>query len=287
MKHSLSFYKKIFATTTTGMVICDESGQCIEANEAIGRIIGGTREDVLSQNYHYMKSWEGTDILKTILYAAETNKNQHLEVSLTTSLGRHVSLDFKILPFVDEEQQYLLVVIHDITELKQAENELRHYHIHLEELVSDRTYELKQQKKHLEEANVTLKVLLEQREKDKKEIEKNIFSNVEKLVFPYLDKAKGVISDSGVKIYLDIIESNLKEITAQFAHDLLGQHSKLTPTEIQVADLIRKGKSTKEIAQFLNLSLATIATHRQNIRKKLELTDKKMNLRTALTPNQR
>ena len=88
------------------------------------------------------------------------------------------------------------------------------------------------------------------------------------------------------KAYLDIIESNLKEIISQYSTDLLGRFSKLTPTEIQIADLIRRGNTNKEIAQLLNLSTATIAAHRQNMRKKLGITNKKMNLRSFLSTNQ-
>jgi len=125
MDKTLSFYKKIFTSVSIGMVVCDDSGQCIEANEAMGRIIGGTREDVLSQNYYHIKSWEGTDVLETLLCAVKTNKTQHQEVTLTTSLGRQVSLDFHIIPFAEEEQNYLLVVVYDITKRKQAEGLLK------------------------------------------------------------------------------------------------------------------------------------------------------------------
>jgi len=121
MNQSLEFYKNIFTSASIGMVVCDDSGRCIEANEAMGRIIGGTREDVLSQNYHHIKSWEETDILETILYAIKTNKIQCKEVTLTTSFGHRVSLDFHIIPFVEEERNYLLVLVYDITKRKQAE----------------------------------------------------------------------------------------------------------------------------------------------------------------------
>jgi len=173
----------------------------------------------------------------------------------------------------------------DITARKHTEEELNKYRDHLKDLVAKRTLELKQKTIHLEEANTALKVLLQQREKDKKEIEHIILNNIEKLVFPYLEKLKVKISEFEDSAYLEIIELNLKEILSLFSPDLLGQLSKLTPAEIQVADMIRKGKATKEIAQLLNLSSTTIATHRQNIRKKLSLTNKKINLRTALSEN--
>ena len=121
MNSSLEFYKRIFTSATVGLVVCNESGQCIEANEAIGRIIGGTREDVLAQNCYQIKSWEGTSLPEAITAAHKTKENQHIEISLTTSLGRQVSLDFNILPFVEKEQNYFLFVIYDITKRKQAE----------------------------------------------------------------------------------------------------------------------------------------------------------------------
>ena len=121
MNQSVAFYREIFTSASVGMVVCDDSGRCIEANEAMGKIIGGTREDVLSQNYHHMKSWEETDILETILCVIKTNQVKYKEVTLATSLGRQVSLDFHIIPFAEDERNYLLIIVYDITERKRAE----------------------------------------------------------------------------------------------------------------------------------------------------------------------
>jgi len=173
-------------------------------------------------------------------------------------------------------------IIVDISERKKAEEELNRYRYHLEELVNARTNQLEQKTAQLEETNIALTVLLEQREKDKKVIEEDIRHSIENLVLPYLEKLKEAISRPEGKAYLEIMASNLKEMTARFSPDLFGQLSKLTPTEMEIADLIRRGKSTKEIAQLMNLSPTTVATHRQNIRKKLLISNKKMNLRTFL-----
>ena len=132
------------------------------------------------------------------------------------------------------------------------------------------------------ESSIALKVLMKQREKDKEELEKNILFNVNNLVIPYLDKLKTIASDNKQKEYLEVIESNMNNIISPFAPGMEASLSKLSPAEIMIADYIRNGKTTKEIAGILNLSPTTIAAHRQNIRKKLALSNKKKNLQTAL-----
>ncbi len=136
--------------------------------------------------------------------------------------------------------------------------------------------------KKLTEANTALKVLLEQRENDKKEFENNILSNIKHLIFPYLEKLKTYRSMSEELDYLDKIESNLKEIVSPFSSKLLFKYSDLTPKEIQIADLIKDGKQDKDIMKILNISPDTVKAHRKNIRKKLGIYGKRVNLRSKL-----
>ena len=67
-----------------------------------------------------------------------------------------------------------------------------------------------------------------------------------------------------------------------FSKKLSNSIISLTPTEIQVAGLVKDGKSNKEIAELLNKSIRAITSHRDNIRQKLGLKNKKINLRTYL-----
>ena len=123
---------------------------------------------------------------------------------------------------------------------------------------------------------------MKQREQDKKEIEEKVLLNVEKLILPYLEKLKARSTQFAENAFVEIVESNLKEIISPFSHSLSRNLQKLTRAEMQVADLVRQGKTTKEIAELLGLSPATVATHRQKIRKKLALTNKKINLQANL-----
>jgi DNA-binding CsgD family transcriptional regulator len=142
--------------------------------------------------------------------------------------------------------------------------------------------ELKLERKNLAEANAALKVLLRQREEDRRELEEALLTNVKNLVMPYAEKLKNTRLTPDQALFLEIVESHLKEITSPFLLTLSRQFAGLTPMEIRVADLVREGKTTKEIAQILYTSEDSVLFHRHNLRGKLGLKRKKVNLRSFL-----
>jgi len=137
-------------------------------------------------------------------------------------------------------------------------------------------------KTDLQELNTALKVLLDRREKEKHELGENVLKNIEELILPYLKKLSKISIDQNGKTYLNIIDSNLKELLSPFGSQLHSPRHSLTPTEIRIADLIRNGKTTKEIAKLLGVSNNSVMVHRHHIRKKLDILNKKINLRTYL-----
>jgi len=135
----------------------------------------------------------------------------------------------------------------------------------------------------LKEMNTALKVLLRQRENDNREIEEKMLLNIKELVLPHVGKLKAANLDVNLAAHLDIMESNLSTITSPFLVNLTSKYSHLTPREIQVASLIKDGLRTKEIAESLNISTHSIDIYRQNIRKKMGLSRKKINIRSFFT----
>jgi len=171
----------------------------------------------------------------------------------------------------------------DITEEKAAEKTLKQLCDELDQKVKERTAELEIKSQNLEEMNIALRVLLKQREEDNQQFEKRISENLENFILPYLRKVRKEMIDKRQKSYLDIIVSNLDAIISPFSEKLSLKKVNLTPTEVEVADCIRHGKSSREIASLLNTSPKTVEAHRLNIRKKLNLTNKKINLKTFLS----
>ena len=151
-----------------------------------------------------------------------------------------------------------------------------------ERILKENEKELENNTHELEEINAALSVLLKRREQDKKELEEKVLSNVKELIFPYVKKLQKSQLKDNQTTYLSIIESNLHDIVAPFLRRLSSKYSDLTPSEIQVADLVKEGKTTKEIAELLNSSIRAIEFHRSNLRKKLGLVNKKANLRSHL-----
>jgi PAS domain S-box-containing protein len=164
----------------------------------------------------------------------------------------------------DPNVRAIVTNFHDITDRKEAEKQLE-----MESL-------------RLEEVNTALKVLLEQRERDRNELEDKVVGNVKELVLPYIDILKQRHLDTQQRAYLDVLETNLKNIISPFTQKMTSLYADFTPAEVKVANLIRDGKTVKEIANIFGLSETSVNTHRQHVRNKLGLKNQKTNLRTYL-----
>lgn len=226
-------------------------------------------KDVLGKPFEDTYWWSYSDVvgrrLREVIQLAAQGTPVRYDEQIRAAGGQLIWIDFSLQPLWDENGKVVFLVpsANVITERKQAEGNLQLY------------------SKELEETNSALKVLLRQRENDRKEMEEKVLANVKQLILPHIDilkRSRQRIPEDVAQIR--IMESNLNEIVSSFSIDLFCRN--LTPKEMLIANLIKEGLQDKDIAGSLNLSIDTVKAHRRNIRRKLGITGKKINLRSFL-----
>ena len=185
--------------------------------------------------------------------------------------GKLVFIEANGRPFFDEKGKLLGYrgSCHDITGQKKTMDALK-----------EREHKLISQSRTLKEVNTALRVLLKQRKEDREELENKLVSNIREMILPYVLKLRKDNLNLKHRAYLDIIATNLNEIISPFISKVM--HLNFTPKEIEVSSLIKEGRSTKEIAELMGVAPSAVDSHRNNIRAKLGLNNKKINLRTYL-----
>ncbi len=176
-------------------------------------------------------------------------------------------------PFLKEERVLIDEVAQRISSIAvrvSAEKELQEIN---KQLTLERTA--------LQEANAALRTVLAKIEEEKQRIYKDMQANIEKVIMPLLH-ALSIELPKAQRKYVDILRTNLEEITSPFINRVLNQYHSLTPTEISICNMIRNGLRTKEIAQLRKVSEATIDRHREHIRRKLKIVNRDVNLTTYL-----
>lgn len=277
----------------------DRDGRIIDVNRKWLRILGYSRPEVIGRPFadfmapltrKYFRSY--FDKLK------QQGVLQHVEFEMLKKDGSSflVAFDGEILTDATGTLVQTLCVFRDITKRKELDEMLQHSHAMLEEQVQKRTKELvrkseeqqetflalEKKSQDLHDANIALKVLLEQGSKARQELEGQIMTNIKELVFPYLDELDLELVNRTSHVYVNIIRKKIEEVTSTFARQLTSKLIGLTPRELQVAELIKQGRSNKDIARLLHISPGTADVYRNNLRRKLGLKNKKVNLRVYL-----
>lgn len=200
---------------------------------------------------------------------------------------------YVVKPF---QKNQVLITVANAARRRELEIRERARRRDLELMVREKTAELLQMQDHMDrrerelalkdvehrQLQTTLDVLLQKRDADRASIEEQVLETIHKAIFPYIQKLRHIGLNERQTALVDILEANLKEAVSPFVKVLSSSYLRLTPSELQVADLVRQGRQTKEIADILGLSVNTIMTHRYQIRSKLGLLGKSTNLKTYL-----
>lgn len=259
------------------VAITDEKGVITYVNDLFCKLSKYSREELIGQTHsiinskHHSKQFF-SDLWKTISSGtswAGVICNQAKDGSLYW-------VKTTIFPFKDRKDKIIsyVSVRTDITELIET-----HYDLQLTKKL------LEEEKETLKSKSAALNELFNHLNEEKIKILSTIASNLDFSVFPLLDRL--LEQDSSVKKQLEILKKNLKEIADPIIRKAQNASELLTPKELQLCNLIRQGMTVKEIAAIMHLSPRTIDKHRENIRKKLNITERKVNLGAYLSNNLR
>lgn len=312
LRESEDRHRTLLDSSPDPIVVYDMEGIATYVNPAFEQTFGLSREELIGKQIDFVppENWPETKVaIQQMLRGGKINL---FETRRLTREGNVLDVQISSTLYTGPDGRHLgnIVTLRDISARKRAEEELDKYHGHLEELVAERTAELEKanlklareiderkkaekalrrrerelqsQSHHLEEVNTALRVLLKQREEDRKELGEIVLRNVEELVNPYLRQVISGRIDGHQRTLLRILETNLNNIISPFMNKLTSGSANLTPVEIRVASLIKEGKTNKEIAGALLVSKNTVMFHRHNIRDKLGLKNRKINLRSHL-----
>ena len=261
----------ILQTALNGFFIADTRGNIKETNLAASRITGYSAEELLNMNLKDIDGCVLREIGNKKKRANRSKLNERFERKCRKKNGEFIDIEVSQNFLEIDNQRIFFYFFSDISERKNSETQLR-----------ERERELEVQSQNLEEANVALRVLLKRIETDKKSLEEDVLFNIKDMIFPYIEKLKKTGLSSLQLSYVNVMLSNLKDVISSFPNHLSYKYTDLTPAEIQIANLIKQGKSSKEVSEVLGLSPRTVETHRRNMRKKLGIRSHGTNLRTYL-----
>lgn len=273
LKITNAFLRSLLENSPTPICVSDADGRISTVNDAWVNTLGFSEDRAIGRQFHEIFSRKVAlrinDMHRKIL---EFNTPAESEESIDCPAGLH-HFHAVMFPLQDATGRTAAVgsILLDVTARKQAEQAL-----------TERETELRAKSVQLAETNIALKVLLKQREEDQRDLQERIASNVQELVLPYLRKLQGTHLNDKQAGYMDVAMTHLKEITAPFLRHAVSQYPQMTAKELLVATHVREGRSNKEIADLMGVSLNTIEIHRYNLRKKLGLQNKKVNLRSFL-----
>jgi PAS domain S-box-containing protein len=276
LRRSEEKFRRIFENAMEGIFQTSPEGKFLNANPAFARIFGyESPEELMDRVTDVGRQLyvEPEDRARTLALLDRHNSLRDVETEFLHRKGFRIWVSINYNTIRDENGETLCYegTCIDVTQRRLTEEALR-----------KREKELETESVNLEEANTALKVLLKHREDDKAALENTILANMKEMVLPYVERMKGSHLDEHQLTYLSILESSLKEIVSPILQKMSAGYARFTRMEIQVATLTRAGKTSKEIALVLGLSKRTIDTHKNNIRKKLGLINKKANLHAYL-----
>ena len=279
LRQSEEKYRHIIDNINEAYCEVDLAGNLLYCNSAAAAITGYTQEELIGKNFKLFLDEPNAEAVYEVFNRVYRKHHpvKGFECEIRDMKGVRKQLDLAVLLLKNGAGQPtgFCGFARDITESKTIKNRLN-------ALLKERTSDLIHTNKTLEKTNIALQVLLEKKDETRIQLEETVRTNVNELVMPILNKLQHSGLSGKQKTYVESITKNLNEIVKPLLKGLPQGFLDLTPSEIHMVNFIKQGKTTKEIAELLNIATSTVDFHRDNIRNKLKIKNKRVNLQTYL-----
>ena len=255
----------IFQTVGEGILLVDQDLEIISANQQAAEIYGMPIQNLIGTDIRMLTDEPGIRTLRRFFDDLVEGQRFSAEITGIYVDGRIFPTRTTVTRIDRDGKRFWTIIVHDNSEQKSMEETLR------------------LEKKQSEEMNVTLKNVLNAIEKDRRDFENRLSARIKTSILPALEKVGKETDDTVRKSYLVLLGQQLVGLTSGFDTELDAGLLRLSRTEIEVCRLIQAGCTSKEICEAMNLSFETIQTHRKNIRRKLDLRGRKVNLHAFLS----
>lgn len=164
-----------------------------------------------------------------------------------------------VVPIIDAHEKVCGAIeyIRDVSLIEQIKSELQN---------------IRETMNILRNRNEILTNMLKQKDIEKSQYDESIKSRIEENIIPSLQVLKKNTQSSMLDEHIEFIESMIMQIENPIGTGLNSKFFNFTSRELQISQMIKEGRTSKEIAAELFISTKAVEFHRNNIRKKLGLT---------------
>jgi PAS domain S-box-containing protein len=261
---SEKIFSAVFESVGEGILLIDKDLEIVKANRRACEIYGVMVQNLIGAKVSSLTDEPGAHILTEFFSTLIEGRRRSAEVTGVYVDGKTFPATLTVTRSDMGGEKYWQIIVQDDTDRKNMERQLR------------------EEKQIIEEMNLTLKNVLTASSRDKKEFENRVASKIRTTLLPSIAKISKTTSDGTRKVYLSLLEQSFYPLRKGSKRSWMAACLKLSKTEIEICRLIQAGNSSKELCEALKRAFDTVQTHRRNIRKKLDLNGRKLNLHAYL-----
>lgn len=250
--------------TADSMVLFGSDYKVLSTNENALNVHRASSSELLGNDCRILFTSAAGAALTTIMSELKENQQWIGEMQARRLDGHTFPADVTVKSIRLEGRSYYLLVIHDLTENKRLHKLLRQERAQRREMFS------------------TIGNLMKAFEKEKKGLANGIYRRIETLLLPALVNIRKEPDATIRNGYLKVLKSQLIGMTQGLDGKMDGRFLNMTRTEMRVCHLVQSGYASKEVAEKMHIAFETVQVHRRNIRRKLGLNGRKVNLHAFL-----